>query len=129
MRKQTQRTLNAYTKDGYPCRLITVGPVTMNVTEWCKHLGCSVRTIHKHLNMGEDYFADFVSRRTKAKETLNRREETTADMVAVVRCMDCVHKGSIQEPCHGNTVDYCRFHDIAIRNSDYCSYGEKRENK
>ena len=32
----------------------------------------------------------------------------TVDAVPVVRCRDCKHKGWVQEPCHGKSIDYCR---------------------
>ena len=53
----------------------------------------------------------------------------TVDAVEVVRCKDCKHKGWIQEPCHGKSVDYCRVLDFCINNADkcFCSYGERRE--
>ena len=51
------------------------------------------------------------------------------DAVEVVRCKDCKHKGWIQEPCHGKSVDYCRALDFCINNAEkcFCSYGERRE--
>ena len=53
----------------------------------------------------------------------------TVDAVEVVRCKDCKHKGWIQEPCHGKSVDYCRALDFCINNAEkcFCSYGERRE--
>lgn len=52
-----------------------------------------------------------------------------ADVVAVTRCKDCKHKGWVQEPCHGRSVDYCRVWDCTLRNleSTFCSYGEPKE--
>ena len=49
----------------------------------------------------------------------------TVDAVEVVRCKDCKHKGWIQEPCHGKSVDYCHFWDSCINDSekDFCPYG------
>ena len=42
---------------------------------------------------------------------------------------DCKHKGWIQEPCHGKSVDYCRVWDCTLRNLEttFCSYGEPKE--
>lgn len=53
----------------------------------------------------------------------------TVDAVPVVRCKDCKHKGWVQEPCHGKSVDYCRVWDCTLRNleSTFCSYGEPKE--
>lgn len=52
-----------------------------------------------------------------------------ADVAPVVRCKDCVHKGWVQEPCHGKSVDYCRVWDCTLRNleSTFCSYGEPKD--
>lgn len=53
----------------------------------------------------------------------------SADVAPVVRCKDCKHKGWVQEPCHGKSVDYCRVWDCTLRNleSTFCSYGEPKE--
>lgn len=47
----------------------------------------------------------------------------------VTRCKDCKHKGWVQEPCHGKSVDYCRVWDCTLRNleSTFCSYGERKD--
>lgn len=50
-----------------------------------------------------------------------------ADFVEVVRCKDCKHKGWMQEPCHGKTIDYCRLHEFCVSANDFCSYGERKE--
>ena len=52
-----------------------------------------------------------------------------ADVAPVVRCKDCKHKGWVQEPCHGKSVDYCRVWDCTLRNLEttFCSYGEPKE--
>lgn len=52
----------------------------------------------------------------------------TVDAVEVVRCKDCKHKGWIQEPCHGKSVDFCHVWDSCVNNPDkcFCSYGERR---
>ena len=53
----------------------------------------------------------------------------TVDAVVVTRCKDCKHKGWVQEPCHGKSVDYCRVWDCTLRNleSTFCSYGERKD--
>lgn len=53
----------------------------------------------------------------------------TVDAVPVVRCKDCKHRGWVQEPCHGKSVDYCRVWDCTLRNLEttFCSYGEPKE--
>ena len=49
--------------------------------------------------------------------------------VPVVRCKDCKHKGWVQEPCHGKSVDYCKIWDCTLRNLEatFCSYGEPKD--
>lgn len=53
----------------------------------------------------------------------------TVDAVIVTRCKDCKHKGWVQEPCHGKSVDYCKVWDCTLRDleSTFCSYGERRD--
>lgn len=50
------------------------------------------------------------------------------DVLPVVRCKDCKHKGWIQEPCHGKSVDFCNVFDSTINNPEkcFCYYGERR---
>ena len=52
-----------------------------------------------------------------------------ADVAPVVRCKDCKHKGWVQEPCHGKSVDYCKVWDCTLRNleSTFYSYGERKD--
>ena len=67
---------------------------------------------------------------TDAVELLDSiREATTVDAVPVVRCKDCKHKGWVQEPCHGKSVDYCKVWDCTLRNLEttFCSYGERKD--
>lgn len=53
----------------------------------------------------------------------------TVDAVPVTRCEGCKHKGWVQEPCHGKSVDYCKVWDCTLRNleSTFCSYGERKD--
>ena len=67
---------------------------------------------------------------TDAVEVLDSiREAPTVDAVPVVRCKDCKHKGWVQEPCHGKSVDYCKVWDCTLRNLEttFCSYGERKD--
>ena len=60
---------------------------------------------------------------------LHRIEDApTVDAVVVTRCKDCKHKGWVQEPCHGKSVDYCKVWDCTLRNLEttFCSYGERK---
>lgn len=52
-----------------------------------------------------------------------------ADVAPVVRCKDCKHRGWVQDPCHGKSVDYCKIWDCTLRNLEatFCSYGERKD--
>lgn len=56
-------------------------------------------------------------------------DDAREDAVVVTRCKDCKHKGWVQEPCHGKSIDYCRVWDCTLRNLEttFCSYGEPKE--
>ena len=62
-----------------------------------------------------------------AKRMLDHMD--TVDAVPVTRCKDCKHKGWVQEPCHGKSVDYCKVWDCTLRNLEttFCSYGERKD--
>lgn len=55
--------------------------------------------------------------------------QPAADVAPVTRCKDCKHKGWVQEPCHGKSIDHCRVWDCTLRNLEttFCSYGEPKE--
>ena len=51
-------------------------------------------------------------------------DQPTADVVEVVRCKDCEHGQSYN--MFGSR--YCLKHnDVAVRDNDFCSYGERAE--
>lgn len=50
-----------------------------------------------------------------------------ADVRPVVFCKDCKHKGWVQEPEHGKSVDYCRLIERCVDKQFFCAAGEKRE--
>ena len=56
-------------------------------------------------------------------------EIPAADVAPAARCKDCKHKGWVQEPCHGKSVDYCKIWDCTLRNLEatFCSYGEQKD--
>lgn len=58
-----------------------------------------------------------------------RLRDSNAFPEVVTRCKDCEHRGWVQEPCHGKSIDYCRVWDCTLRNleSTFCSYGEPKE--
>lgn len=57
------------------------------------------------------------------------REMPAADVVPVVRCEGCMHRGWVQEPCHGKSVDFCHVWDSCIESIGqcFCSFGERKE--
>ena len=58
-------------------------------------------------------------------------EAPAVEAAEVVRCKDCKHKGWIQDPCHGKSVDFCNVFDSTINNPEkcFCYYGERRKNE
>lgn len=50
----------------------------------------------------------------------------TVDAVPVVRCSECKHKGWIQEPCHGKSIDYCRQLERPVDKQFFCGLGERK---
>ena len=58
-------------------------------------------------------------------------DEPAVEAAEVVRCKDCKHKGWIQDPCHGKSVDFCNVFDSTINNPEkcFCYYGERRKNE
>lgn len=78
----------------------------------------------------QDFPAMYEEAREMKEDVLLEISETpTVDAVVVTRCKDCKHKGWVQEPCHGKSIDYCRVWDCTLRNleSTFCSYGEPKE--
>lgn len=53
-------------------------------------------------------------------------KQPTVDAVEVVRCSECKHKGWIQEPCHGKSVDYCRQLERPVDEQFFCGLGERK---
>ena len=51
-----------------------------------------------------------------------------ADVRPVVRCRDCKHKGWVQEPEHGKSVDYCRLIERCVDKQFFCAAGERKTN-
>lgn len=50
------------------------------------------------------------------------------DVRPVVTCRDCKHKGWIQEPEHGKSVDYCRLIERCVDKKFFCAAGERKTN-
>lgn len=46
------------------------------------------------------------------------------NFVEVVRCRNCKHHHSEQEPCHGRTEHFCSKLNIQVFADFYCGYGE-----
>lgn len=62
------------------------------------------------------------------RAVIDGKVKSPEDVQIVVRCRECKHKGWVQEPCHGRSVDFCHVWDSCIDNpDDFCSYGERKE--
>lgn len=66
--------------------------------------------------------------REVAEEALAQQAENLKDWEPVVHCKNCKHKGWVQEPCHGKSIDYCRVWDCTLWDleTNFCSYGERK---
>lgn len=87
-----------------------------------------IRTDELLATARDGYHSDFgrsMADLTSLREVIE--DTPTADVVEVVRCNDCKHKGWVQEPCHGKTIDFCKLHEFCIRETDFCSYGERKK--
>ena len=51
-----------------------------------------------------------------------------ADVRPVVLCRDCKHKGWVQEPEHGKSVDYCHLIERCVDKQFFCAAGERKTN-
>ena len=49
-----------------------------------------------------------------------------ADVRHVVLCRDCKHKGWVQEPEHGKSVDYCHLIERCVDKQFFCGAGERK---
>ena len=50
-----------------------------------------------------------------------------ADVRKVVLCGECKHKGWVQEPEHGKSVDYCRVLERCVDKRFFCAAGERAD--
>ena len=61
----------------------------------------------------------------KVKKAL---DDTTVDVVEVVRCKDCKHRDDCGEQMVHTTRDYVLEQNVSTYNKvDFCSYGEREE--
>ena len=51
----------------------------------------------------------------------------SADVVEVVRCKDCKYYDVNWDSCTRWTSD--QFNQASVRNNDYCSFGERKDNE
>ena len=58
----------------------------------------------------------------------NKIPYTVAGVQSVVFCRDCKHKGWVQEPEHGKSVDYCRLIERCVDKQFFCAAGERKTN-
>ena len=60
----------------------------------------------------------------KVKKAL---DDTTVDVVEVVRCPECVYCKTDTEYSKRTNSGYCEFDNIVHRKTHYCAYGERKE--
>lgn len=81
------------------------------------------------ITFGSKYYERAKAVEKVCQAVIDKKVKTPDDVAVVVRCKGCKHKGWVQEPCHGKSVDYCRVWDCTLRNLEttFCSYGEPKE--
>lgn len=81
------------------------------------------------ITFGSKYYERAKAVEKVCQAVIDKKAKTPDDVSVVVRCKGCKHKGWVQEPCHGKSVDYCRVWDCTLRNLEttFCSYGEPKE--
>ena len=82
--------------------------------------GDAIKTILEKPDMTDDEKAGIILRLNKVP---------AEDVHPVLFCKDCKHKGWVQEPCHGKSIDYCRLLDMVVRPDFFCSDGEPDEER
>ena len=55
-------------------------------------------------------------------------EQQTADVVKVVRCKDCKHCEK-RRTANYQPFFYCLMQECSIKDDDYCSFGERKDNE
>ena len=76
------------------------------------------KSTRRLINEGETHLDNIAEGFSEAAKVI--RSIPTADVVEVVRCKDCAHKGAA----------FCMAGDFPLtkeNENDYCSYGERRE--
>ena len=58
----------------------------------------------------------------------NIKDIPAADVRPVTLCRDCKHKGWVQEPEHGKSVDYCHLIERCVDKQFFCAAGERKTN-
>lgn len=81
------------------------------------------------ITFGSKYYERAKAVEKVCQAVIDKKVKTPDDVAVVVRCKDCKHKGWVQEPCHGKSVDYCKIWDCTLRNLEttFCSYGERKD--
>lgn len=76
--------------------------------------------------LGASWWAQSVKLKDNMVECINN--QPTADVVEVVRCMDCKHNKpqNISKQYNHKTLYCCRSATIKVDADDYCSYGERK---
>ena len=83
-------------------------------------------------HIGNIVHIDYTIDKNKVIEALTdyqRKINSTADLVEVVRCKDCKYHHWEQEAEHGKTVHICSVIKAEVFRDFYCYYGERRDKK
>lgn len=58
------------------------------------------------------------------------RNAPTADVVSVVRCLNCKNSKKLQDPCKPEIIfRFCLLNNGFVNSNHYCSYGERSNKK
>lgn len=82
----------------------------------------------KQIVKGEEmYGEEFATDTGRVKDFLNVL--TSADVVEVVRCKDCKYYEWTSNRVPEEQTWWCYKHNTEMGNNDYCSYGERKDEK
>lgn len=87
-----------------------------------------IKTLEELQDAHEHEMLKWAIRTVKRNAIKSIKEIPTADVRPVVLCRDCKHKGWVQEPEHGKSVDYCRLIERCVDKQFFCAAGERKTN-
>ena len=87
-----------------------------------------IKTLEELQDAHEHEMLKWAIRTVKRNAIKSIKEIPAADVRPVVLCRDCKHKGWVQEPEHGKSVDYCRLLERCVDKQFFCAAGERKTN-